>query len=328
MKKVKNTTKDKLHVPIFLASDDNYIPYLAVTLRSIADHSSSAYVYDVKILSGGLNEENVRLLCSMELDNLRVEIVDVRKKIERISRLLRLRLRDYYSESIYYRMFIPSMYPELDRAVYIDCDTVLVSDISEMYFCPMGKNLLAAVVDETVTPIPEFCDYVRDWVGVSSDRYFNSGVLVMNLDEMRRAGVERSFARLVSLYNFDTVAPDQDYLNFLCRDRVFYLDGGWNKQPSGNTEFPSESLRLIHYNMFKKPWKYDGVQYSEYFWRTAERTPFFERIRKGYLEYSDERRSADERGCFNLLAAAKKLSLSSGGFSALAEAGMGRVCAI
>ena len=328
MKNLRVNQKEKLHIPIFLASDDNYIPYLGVTLRSIADSSSPSYVYDIKILSSGLTPENVALLESMDLPNLTLEIVDVCRKMDGIGKLLRLRLRDYYSESIYYRMFIPSMFPELDKAIYIDCDTVLVSDISEMYFSSLGKNLLAAVVDETVTPIPVFRDYVREWVGVSADKYFNSGVLVMNLAEMRSCGIERTFARLVSLYNFDTVAPDQDYLNFLCRDRVLYLHRGWNKQPSGDESFPEGKLRLIHYNMFKKPWRYENVQYESYFWQTAKRTPFYDRIKRGFDEYTDEKRRTDEEGTLKLLAAAERLAATAGGFSRLGEAGRARRSAI
>ena len=319
MKTAKSTKKEKLHIPIFLASDDNYLPYLAVALRSISDNSTPSYVYDIKILSSGFEREGTELLYSMELPNLTVEIVDVRRKMEKLGKRLRLRLRDYYSESIYYRMFIPSMFPELDRAVYIDCDTVLTSDISEMFFAPMGNSLLAAVVDETVTPIPAFRSYVKGWVGVDSDKYFNSGVLVMNLQQMRASGVERSFARLVALYNFETVAPDQDYLNFLCRDRVLYLDAGWNKQPSGKP-FPEKRLKLIHYNMFKKPWRYTGVQYEEYFWQAARKTPFYDRIKKTLDGYTDDMRRHDEERAARLMSAAERLATEDGGFSHMLEA--------
>lgn len=318
MKTARTTKKEKLHIPIFLASDDNYLPYLAVTLRSISDNSSSAYSYDIKILSSGFNRENTELLYSMDLPNLTVKIVDVRSKMKKLGKLLRLRLRDYYSESIYYRMFIPSMFPELDKAVYIDCDTVLTADISEMFFSVMGNNLLAAVVDETVTPIPAFRAYVKEWVGVSADRYFNSGVLVMNLAEMRASEIEKIFARLVSLYNFDTVAPDQDYLNFLCRDRVLYLDKGWNKQPSGE-DFPEGGLKLIHYNMFKKPWRYTGVQYEEYFWQAARKTPFYDRIKSTLDSYTDEKRRCDEAGAEKLMKTAEGLAGASGGFCHIAD---------
>lgn len=327
MKDLRTNQKEKLRVPIFLASDDNYVPYLAVTLRSISEHASPSYSYDVKILSSGFTPENKEKLLSMDLTGLNIEIVDVNYKMDRMRKLLSLRLRDYYSESIYYRMFIPSMFPELDKAVYIDCDTVLVSDIAEMYLSSLGKNLLAAVVDETVTPIPAFRDYVKSWVGVPSEKYFNSGVLVMNLAGMRDCGLEKTFARMVSLYNFDTVAPDQDYLNFLCRDRVLYLDRGWNKQPSGES-FPENKLRLIHYNMFKKPWRYENVQYEDYFWQMAEKTPFYNKIRKDFLEYTDEKRRSDEEGAEKLLATAARIAERRGGFRMLGEAGKRSSCKV
>ncbi|MBR2432847.1 MAG: hypothetical protein IKB23_08020, partial [Clostridia bacterium] len=114
MKDLRTNQKEKLRVPIFLASDDNYVPYLAVTLRSISEHASPSYSYDVKILSSGFTPENKEKLLSMDLTGLNIEIVDVNYKMDRMRKLLSLRLRDYYSESIYYRMFIPSIFPELD----------------------------------------------------------------------------------------------------------------------------------------------------------------------------------------------------------------------
>ena len=61
MKTAKSTKKEKLHIPIFLASDDNYLPYLAVALRSISDNSTPSYVYDIKILSSSGNIEGMNI---------------------------------------------------------------------------------------------------------------------------------------------------------------------------------------------------------------------------------------------------------------------------
>ena len=267
-------------IPVFFATDNNYVPYLATAIKSIADNGSDGNIYDIKVLTDGLSDEVVGQLRAMDAPRCEIEIIDVSDVVRAHRRGIRSRLRDYYSESIYYRIFISSLFPELERAIYVDCDVVLVSDIAELYDTDIGDNIFGVIADECIGAVPEFCEYVERWVGVKPERYYNSGVLLMNLARFRSERIETSVTELISRFDFDTVAPDQDYLNFLTRDKVFYLDGVWNKQPNTANPIPPESLKLIHFNMFNKPWKYEGVLYEEEFWRYADRTPFAEVIRK------------------------------------------------
>lgn len=293
----------KPRIPIFFATDDNYLPYLSVTLASIEAHASDEYIYDVKILSTGLCEDNVALIKTLDAPHLSVEVVNLEERVGKIRRDLRLRLRDYYSETIYYRIFIPALFPHLERAIYLDCDIVLNDDIANMYFTEIGDSILAAVSDESIAPIPEFCTYVDEVIGSPEGIYFNSGVLLINIKRFREERVEEKLLSLLTEYNFRTVAPDQDYLNYICRGRVHYLDSVWNKQPARVEGLSDSEIRLIHFNMFNKPWHYEGVPYEEYFWLYAKKSPFYERIRLAFERYTEEDRERDAEGARNLLAA-------------------------
>lgn len=307
----------KRRIPIFFATDDNYVPYLAVAIRSIDDNGTEGNIYDVKILTDGLSAENESRLRSMHLEHTEIEVVNVDNAVRAHRRGIRSRLRDYYSESIFYRIFIASLFPELKRAIYIDCDVVLVSDIADMYDTDIGDSILGVVSDESIPSVAEFCDYVESWVGVRTERYFNSGVLLMNLEAFRDERIESSITELISRFDFDTVAPDQDYLNFLCKDKVCYLDLAWNKQPKPENPVPASELKLIHYNMFNKPWKYSGVLYEEEFWKYAARTPYFGDIRRIRGEYTDVARERDIEGAKRLIANAARLARTEGGFASL-----------
>ncbi len=304
----------KKHIPIFFACDDAYLPPLAVCLQSISDNSSDEYVYDVRVLTSSSMGERWKALASWDLKNLTLSVISVNERIRQMRGKLESRLRDYYSESIYYRIFIPSLFPELDRALYIDCDTVLVDDIAGLYFTEMDGALLAAVPDESIPYVPEFCEYTERWVGVPPEKYFNSGVLVMNLEAMRRERIEERILETMNEYNFETVAPDQDYLNFFCRGAVSYLGAGWNKQPK-ESDLSREDLHLIHYNMFWKPWHYEGVLYEDEFWRYASRTPCYEILldmKKYYTEYDKE---MDRIKAQRLVMSAAALAEREGGFA-------------
>jgi len=293
----------KTKIPIFFATDDNYFKYLAVTLSSIEMHASDEYIYDVKILSTGLSEENARAVKSLGFPHLSVNVVNVDEKMKKLRSNVTKRLRDYYSESIFYRIFISHLFPNLDKAIYLDCDIVVNDDIAKLYFTDLGENILGAVPDESIAPIPEFCVYVDKVVGAPEGKYFNSGVLLINAKKFREEDVEEKLLHLIDEYNFHTVAPDQDYLNYLCRGRVHYFDIGWNKQPNQNVDFDEDKIHLIHYNMFNKPWHYYGVKYEEYFWRAAKDTPYHDELLKMREAYSDEERKNDIAGAEKLVAA-------------------------
>jgi lipopolysaccharide biosynthesis glycosyltransferase len=262
----------------------------------------------VRILAASFSEENLALARSLVKPNVIVEHVCVEDVIAPYREALHVRLRDYYSESIYYRLFIPQLFEELDKAVYLDSDVVLTDDVAKLYDTELGDNILGGVTDESVTAVPVFCEYVEKYVGVNSHNdYINSGVLVMNLRAMREERVRRKFLHLLLKYNFDTVAPDQDYLNFLCRGRIKYIDRGWNKHALVGRDIPICEVSLIHYNMFNKPWHYDGVPYEEEFWRVARSTPLIDFLIEHKATYTDDDRKKDMDGGKRLLEPAKEI---------------------
>ena len=305
---------NKKHVHVFMASDDNYIPYLMITAKSISLHSSDEYIYDITVLTNGLSAHNIRKLRHLALDNVNISIVNMDSLVLPMRDKLRATLRDYYSEAIFYRMFIASMYPRLTKAIYIDCDIVLVDDIAKLYFTDIGDNILGAVSDESIPGVPEFCDYVKKWVGVPVEKYINSGVLLINLREYRRSFILERFVSLIKEKNFATVAPDQDYLNYLCKGRIHYLDGGWNKQPKTENLLPVENQHLIHYNLYNKPWHYSDVPYSDAFWDVARQTPYYTDILRELVEYTDEQKQRDVAGGVGLIERAAELAERKDGF--------------
>lgn len=264
-------------LPVFYSCDERYVPFLAVSIRSLIDNAVDDNTdYRVCVLNTGIPEEAVQRVRNMATDRVRIDFLDVASAVAPVVR--HFSLRDYYTFSIYYRLFIPSLFPQYDKVLYIDCDTVLDDDVEKLYRTDLGNNLVAAVPDTIVRDDPALQDYVRLAVGVMPDGYFNSGVMLMNLRAFRRFDIEGQFVRLISRYHFPTVAPDQDYLNYLCNGLVTYLPDSWNRMFS---ERPfADRPHLIHYNMFMKPWLYDHVPNGDRFWHYAERTDFLDALRE------------------------------------------------
>ena len=308
--------KNNKIVPVFFASDKNYVPYLTVAIKSLGEKTTEKNEYRIYILTNDVKDEDIKEIKSYQKENVKVEIVDVNEKIEVIKN--KVALRDYYSVSIYFRLFIPSMFPEYDKAIYLDSDIVLNSDIADLYNVDIGNNYVGAVLDETVFTNKDFIYYVREALDVTEKQYFNSGVLIMNLKKFRDNEIEEDFYSWVNNYStkFGSVAPDQDYLNCICKNKVKYLPLGWNKMPLGST-LEDKNLFLIHYNMFFKPWKYENTMFEEYFWKHAEQTSFYGFIKNQQQTYGEDRKSNDKLALENLLKVAINIANSGNNYKTL-----------
>lgn len=278
-------------IPIFFATDNNYAPFLAVTLKSIFENASKDYFYKIYVLTSNLHEDLRRRVNMVMVENSSIEYVDINDKLEKIKN--KLHLRDYYSMETYFRFFIADMFPQYDKVIYLDCDIALVGDISEFYNTHISNYLVAAVKDQVFEKYKCFGDYANKVLGLRTKKIFNAGVLLMNTKLFRAYKVLDRFTNLISIYKFP-VTQDEDLLNIICKDKVKYLSLGWNKMPFDNSEFNKNKLRLIHYNLSLKPWHYDNVLYGDVFWKYAEMTDFYEDIQLQLKYYSDEKKQKDD----------------------------------
>ncbi len=276
---------NKPRVNLFFACDDLYIPFLGVTLLSIKEHCDRARAYDLRVLHTGISQASIdRMTQVFDEPDFHLSFHDITPTLARVKG--KLHTRDYYTQSTYYRLFIPNMFPKLHRALYLDCDIVLCEDVCKLYDTDLRGNLVGAVPDGFVQSVVPLHPYVEFRVGVKPARYFNAGVLLMDLDALRRARFEDVFLRMLERVTF-TVAQDQDYLNRICRDRCLLLDDAWNTMP--NYERTDAEVKLVHYNLDSKPWQKDELPFADLFWSYADRSPYAKQIRDIRASYSAER---------------------------------------
>lgn len=288
---MKNTNK-KI-IPIFFAIDDNYVKFFAVALKSIMDKADKSYVYNIHILNTGLSKQNKQDIIDLASENKNFNIYfnDVTAKIKHLAG--QMQLRDYYTLTTYYRLFIQSMFPEYDKAIYLDSDLVCVQDISIYYNIDISNYLLAATADETVYTDKNFSEYSEQVVSVPRNEYFNAGILLMNLKKFREQDLQSNFIKLLAQYKF-VVAQDQDYLNVLCKNQTLLLPAGYNKTPTKLKGFNAKNLFFIHYKINWRPWKYSGIMYEKHFWKYAKQTKYYDEIINMRDNYSEENKQKDK----------------------------------
>lgn len=287
-------------IPIFFTIDDGYAPFLAVALNSAIKNANKNRYYKAYVLHQDVSESNIARLKALETENFQIELVPMRANFEALDDRMSNRLRcDYFTLTIYFRLFIPAMFPQYDKGIYIDSDVVLTEDIAKLYDTEIGDDLIGACNDLSIADVPPLVAYTENAIGVKRHEYINSGVLLMNMKAMRECDLEGHFLQLLSTYHFDSIAPDQDYLNAMCNGRIYYLDAAWDAMPN-DAKPPLAKTNLIHYNLFSKPWCYDGVQYADEFWQYAQDSGFLTEIKDYKAGYTDEKKQADSQ-CMELL---------------------------
>lgn len=293
-------------IPIFFAVDDGYCPFLAVAIQSMIDNSSPENHYSIKVLNTDISRENKNKISRYKRENISIEFVDLNYYIRKVKD--KLYTRDYYSKTTYFRLFIPNLYPQYDKALYLDSDIVILDDIANLFNTDLGNNLVAAAPDDVIQFHPVFQAYAEKVVGVADyHRYFNAGVLLMNLHQLRRFKFQEKFVYLLDKIKF-SVAQDQDYLNRLCKGRVKLVDRVWNRMPIEDPKIRAEDVKLVHYNLAFKPWHFEDILYKEFFWMYAQETEYFDKIQDIRESYTEEERFLDAQKHEKLKKLAKKES--------------------
>jgi len=143
---------------------------------------------------------------------------------------------NYISE--WYRILLPELLPEVQRVLYLDCDTLVVDGVDSLWELDLRGHYLAAIND---VPGPGAEDWVRELGIPAGTRYFNSGVLLMNLETMRADRMTERLAEFGRANAGRLRRSDQDTLNVVLGDRRLPLHPRWNCQ---NTLFSARPEAL------------------------------------------------------------------------------------
>jgi lipopolysaccharide biosynthesis glycosyltransferase len=288
------------NVPVVICFDDNYSISGAALINSIVKHASSELNYDLIILENGISLSNKHRLLSLvaDVENFSLRFFDVNA----FSEIKSVFTRAHFSSATYARLFIPKLFSEFDKVIFIDADTVVESDLAELMTIPLGNNLVAAVKDivmegfvlfgamsqssDGVMPAKE---YLSSSLGmVNPDGYFQAGILVFNIDLMNK---ENTFSNLMDAMKSKTYwFLDQDIMNKVFHGRVHYLPLEWNVyHGNGNTEdfFPNlpfktymdylearRKPKMIHFAGENKPWNTRHVDFFDNYHKNIVNTPW------------------------------------------------------
>lgn len=185
-----------------------------------------------------------------------------------------------YPKEMYYRLLAPHLLPrEIKRVLYLDPDTLVINPIRPLWETDLKGNLFAAAAHTGKTELASGVNQLR--LGTEGD-YYNSGVLLMDLEAGRREILPQHLFDYVARHGRELILPDQDVLNALYNQRILPLeDALWNYDARYYRSYLLRSgglydLRwvmahtaILHFCGKEKPWKPKyirrfGILYQHY----------------------------------------------------------------
>ncbi len=284
---------NKETIPIFFTIDESYVPYFSVAAESLIENANHNYHYNIHIIHENLSKKSQEKIKTLETSYAKIIFNKITESINKITNRSENYLKaDYFTLTIFYRLFLPEMFLEYNKAIYIDSDVCIPGDISQLYNIDLEDNLYGGCKDISCMDNAILCDYFKNNAGVTIDNYINSGVLLMNMQKLREVKFLDHFLYLLNKYHFDTVCPDQDYINAMAYGKIKLLPNEWNAMPTNGT-FIVDNPQIVHYNLFFKPWHFSNIDYEDYFWSYANKSLFKDEILKEKENYSKENQQKD-----------------------------------
>lgn len=298
---------DKPVIPVVFATNDNFTLFCYIAVYSLIKNTSSSNLYKIYILETDLCEDNRKMLEGLTRENVQVECVDISGFTEHVE----LKGSLHLSQETYYRLFIPLIFPQYEKILYLDADMLILSDVAKLYETKIDGYPAGAVQDV----ICHILQAHSESIGLSDVRKtFNAGVLLINTVEFEKQKIrEKCLALLSEDYRRKErklIFADQDALNIVLYENHYRLDGKWNYQPQylWRVEEIMDDVRekyvrdandaaVLHYSGDRKPWDNPKLPQADVFWKWAKEADVVEdlidKIMSGVRKIEENLRSFD-----------------------------------
>lgn len=242
-------------INIAICLDNKYGKYLSPLLYSLNQHHEEINVY---LLYEKLDSSVFSLI--LELNDVLTHLNIKMKKIPKYMITQIANVKNVYTglpTSTYYRLFIPELFPQLNRVIYMDIDMIVLKRLDELYYTPFEGNYLVAIHD--LPMVKQHNMWASQLLGQYYKGYFQAGLLLMNLYLMRKNNTLPQLLEFINENYQYLKYDDQDALNIFYRGAVKYFPYTYNWM-AYNYHFYNEKLEnlaIVHYagGALEKPWK-------------------------------------------------------------------------
>lgn len=271
-------------VPVVFIADNNFFVPTVVAISSLIENMREGTFYDISVICIEIGKEDLETLKKLSAKRASVTVFDLSNKYESIGVE-----HPHVSKAALFKFDIPNIFPDLEKILYLDGDILIKSDLSALFNTPLDDFYVAAARD-----------MVGERVGLSEivgvEKYFNSGVMLMNLKLMRENNITSKLLDVRKERNeFKTM--DQDVLNYVLKEKVFWLEPKYNAMVfnliHSNCSIDEinhvfrvnyrdfneliEDASIIHLTNYKKPWLHKFTFMNGEWFKYFNKIPYLDR---------------------------------------------------
>ncbi|WRC34727.1 glycosyltransferase family 8 protein [Helicobacter pylori] len=229
-----------------------------------------------------------------------------------------------FSKMVMCRLFLASLFPQYEKIIMFDADTLFLNDVSESFFIPLDsyyfgaakdfsspKNLKRFQIEREREPRQKFSlheHYLKEKdMKIICENHYNVGFLIVNLKLWRADKLEERLLNLAHQKGQRMFCPEQDLLTLACYQKVLILPYIYNTHPFMTNQkrfIPNQQeIIMLHFYFVGKPWISPTALYSKEWHETLLKTPFYAEYSVKFLKQMTECLSLkDKQKTFEFLA--------------------------
>ncbi|MBC8128407.1 MAG: glycosyltransferase family 8 protein [Gloeobacteraceae cyanobacterium ES-bin-144] len=250
--------------------DKNYRQHFGASLMSLLlNYTAGADALTVHIITGEIDEDLTRKLDKLS-KNFRAKFEIYQPSPEKIAESLIHPIDPtwHISTASYLRLLVGDLLPAtIGKVLYLDCDTIVLSSVHDIYTTHMEGCTLAGVSDHSAESMMKM---------KGTKEYINSGVLLMDLDQWRARDCKARCFEYAATHRDEIVFVDQCILNSALAGEFLQLNERWNTYIlPGSKETDADGAYILHYLTKDKPWhSWYFSPAKKYYWRYLDCSPW------------------------------------------------------
>ena len=262
------------NIQIAFVTDSHYLDFAIISIVSLLDNHRYGGLI-INLIHNDLSDDDIkRVLKLQEMAPFELvpHFID-KKEFQREWGVAR---------PTYYRLMLPDICKTVDRMIYLDCDMIVLDDIIHLWQQDLHGSYLGVCGDRCGLKV------CKD-LGMQPEKYFNAGMLLMDLAKMRLDNSSNSMKKIIRDNNVKLKYADQDILNYCFWDKSIILHQRWNILTSVYRNLPVKGMYtveevkealsnpgIVHFTGHHKPWlfwKTTHHPYANRFFRYVKMSP-------------------------------------------------------
>ncbi len=269
-----------MKISIAYAPDDNYVNQTVVSMKSALEHNEQV---EFIIMYSKLSAESMQKLGAVG-GSLRLIKMDE-------SQFADLTLSKWVTVQAWFRIKLPDLCKDLDKVLYLDCDTLIRGNLDELFSLDLTDKYLAGVKD-----VWGVSKYVKR-LGMKSGVYVNSGMLLFNCDYCRKehffdkvVEFAKNNAKIIEFCDQDSINKVVDEHKLVISPKYNLMDTWWRGgyyefEGKEETEYlqAKENPIIAHLTGLKPAFKGCGNKFKDEWWEVAKKTKIYDELLRDYM---------------------------------------------